>query len=174
MSRIRCLLFAGVLVVTGREGALAQGAPGWVRWSDSGIVVRFPRSMSPDSISREMRVADRFSGYEWRVIFMDGNRAMLSAFVVAPDDSLALHRIRTIAEAYRLGDLRQCSRDQVVLACDRPARGLVRDVDGQLEIGIMDNRWISAAIGAREPRLRLMVKRNREELWTEEYPLVGH
>jgi len=171
---MRCFLLAGTLAVAGAGNALAQGASGWVRWSDSGIVVRFPRSMSPDSITREMRVGDRFSGYEWRVIFLDGNRALLSAFVVAPDDSLALHRIRTIAEAYRLGDLRQCSRDEAVLTCDRPARGLVRDVDGQLEIGIMDSRWISAALGARDPRMRLMVKRNREELWTEEYPLVGH
>ncbi len=174
MFQLRRLLLAGLLVVAGRGDVQAQGAPGWVRWSDSGIVVRFPRSMSPDSISREMRVADRFSGYEWRVIFMDGNRALLSALVVAPDDSLALHPIRTIADAYRLGDLRQCARDAEVLACDRPARGLVRDIDGQLEIGIMDSRWIAAALGARDPKMRLMVKRNREELWTEEYPLTGH
>ena len=174
MSRRRCFVIASALVIAGVGAAPAQGPPGSVRWSDSGIVVRFPRSMSPDSISREMRVGDRFSGYEWRVIFMDGNRALLSALVVAPDDSLLLHQIRTIAEAYRLGDLRQCARDAAVLACDRPARGLVRDIAGQLEIGIMDNRWISAALAARDPRMRLMVKRNREELWTEEFPLVGH
>ncbi len=174
MPGSRLLLSAAAVFMFGAGRALAQGAPGGVRWSDSGIVARFPRSMSPDSISREMRVGDQFSGYEWRVIFMDGNRALLSAFVVAPDDSLMLHRIPTIEEAYRVGDLRQCSRDQAVLACDRPARGLVRDVDGQVEVGIMDSRWISAALGAREPKMRLIVRRNREELWTGEFPLTGH
>lgn len=174
MPGSRLLLVAFALVTFGGGGVLAQGAPGGVRWSDSGIVARFPRSMSPDSITREMRVSDQFSGYEWRVIFMDGSRALLSAFVIAPDDSLTLHPIRTIEEAYLLGDLRQCTRDQAVLACNRPARGLVRDIDGQVEIGIMDSRWISAALGAREPRMRLIVRRNREELWAEEFPLTGH
>jgi hypothetical protein len=162
------------LSLLGAGQVRAQAAPGRASWGDSGIVVRFPRSMSPDSISREMRVADRFSGYEWRVIFMDGDRALLSALVVAPDDSLALHRIATIEAAYKVGDLRQCARDQQVLACDRPARGLVRDINGQLEIGIVDSRWLTAVLGAREPKVRLMVKRNREDLWSEEYPLIAH
>jgi len=152
----------------------AQGAPGHASWGDSGLVVRFPRSMSPDSISKEMRVGDRFSGYEWRVIFMDGDRALLSALVVSPDDSLELHQIKSIEAAYRLGDLRQCYRDQQVLACDRPARGVVRDVEGQIEIGIVDSRWLTAVLGAREPKVRLMVKRNREDLWSEEFPLKAH
>jgi hypothetical protein len=121
-----------------------------------------------------MRVGDRFSGYEWRVIFVDGDRALLSALVVAPDDSLELHRIPTIAAVYQVGDLRQCSRDREVLACDRPARGLVRDVDGQIEIGIVDSRWLTAVVSARDPKVRLMVKRNREELWSGEYPISRH
>lgn len=154
--------------------ANAQQSDARVSWADSGITVRFPRAMSPDSITREMRVLDNFSGYEWRVILLDGDRAWLSALVVPPDDSLALHRYTTIKEAYFAGDLRQCSRDAEVLVCDRPARGLVRDVDGQVEISIVDGRWIAAVLQARAPLVRLLVKRNREDLWSEDFPLSSH
>ena len=70
------------------------------RLSDSGIVVRFPRSMSPDSITREMPVMDLFSGYEWRVALINRDQALVTALVVAPNDSLRLHRYATIKDAY--------------------------------------------------------------------------
>ena len=129
---------------------------------DSGIIVRFPRAVSPDSITREMLVGDLFSGYEWRIILGGGDRqVLLTAFVIPPDDTLALHRYRTIQAAYMAGDLRQCQRNDQVLACDRPARGLVRDRGGQLEIGILDGRWVSFALQTPNPVLRLLVKRAR-------------
>lgn len=142
-------------------------------WDSAGFVVRFPRSVSPDSVTVEMTVGDNFSGYEWRVALIgDGDETLLTAFVIAPDDTLALHRYRSIAEAWQAGALRRCEREASVLACARPARGFVRDAGGRLEIGIRDANWLRFALRARAPRLLLMVKRDRQELWSEELPLT--
>ncbi|MGH7592661.1 MAG: hypothetical protein ACRELE_02250, partial [Gemmatimonadales bacterium] len=45
--------------------------------SDSGIVVRFPRFVSPDLITREMTVGDLFSGYEWRVVLLGREQSLV-------------------------------------------------------------------------------------------------
>ncbi len=140
--------------------------------NDSGLVVRFPRSMSPDSITRDMLVPDHFSGYEWRVIFLDRNDALVTAFVIAPDDTLAIHRYRTIAQAYDAGSLRRCERNLQVLECDHLARGLVRDADGRLEIAILDPSWLSLAFNVGTPMVRLVVKRARDVLWAEDVPVL--
>lgn len=142
--------------------------------SDSGLTVRFPRFMSPDSITREMPVSDLFSGYEWRVILLGPDASLLSALVVAPNDSLVLHRYTSIKAVYDAGDLRQCHRSDLVLECDRLARGLVRDVGGRLEVGILDSRWLLMALQQEKPVVRLAVKRNRDILWTADIPLAVH
>jgi hypothetical protein len=141
--------------------------------SDSGIVVRFPRAVSPDSITRDMAVQDMFSGYEWRVVLLGPSEAYVTALVIPPNDSLVLHRYPTIAAAYMAGDLRQCHRTDLVLECDRLARGLVRDVAGRIEVGIVDSRWLLMALQAPNPVIRLVVKRNRETLWAADVPLVA-
>jgi hypothetical protein len=131
--------------------------------------------MSPDLITQEAVVGDLFSGYEWRVVLLGPDHALLSALVIPPDETLAIHRYRSIAEAYLAGDLRTCERgDNVVLHCDRPARGLVRDVGGRLEIGLADSRWIAMALLSTKPMVRLVVKRNRIVLWMADLPLVTH
>ena len=143
--------------------------------SDSGIVVRFPRTMSPDSITREMPVTDLFSGYEWRVALVNKERALLVALVVAPNDTLRMHRYTTIKDTYMAGDLRSCQRqNDLVLECDHLARGLVRDVDGRVEIAIVDRNWLLMALQSSEPVVRLIVKRNRETLWSADILLVSH
>jgi hypothetical protein len=142
--------------------------------SDSGIVVRFPRFVSPDSITREMPVGDLFSGYEWRVVLLGNDEALVSALVIPPNDSLVIHRYATIKAAYLAGDLRSCRRSDIVLECDRPTRGLVRDVNGRLEIGIVDGRWITMALQSFRPVVRLIVKRARVVLWTADTPLALH
>ena len=142
--------------------------------SDSGIVVQFPRFVSPDSITREMPVGDLFSGYEWRVVLLGREQALLAALVIPPNDSLVIHHYATIAGAYMAGDLRSCQRSDMVLECDRPARGLVRDVDGRLEIGIVDSRWLTMAMQSTRPMVRLVVKRARQLLWFADVPLVIH
>lgn len=140
--------------------------------NDSGIMVRFPRIVSPDSITREMPVGDLFSGYEWRVVLMTGDQALLTALVLAPNDSLVLHRYTTIDSLYMAGDLRQCWRDDRVLECDRLARGLVRDAGGSIEVGISDSRWITLALQSAAPIVRLVVKRDRVILWSADIPLT--
>jgi hypothetical protein len=145
-----------------------------VTLSDSGLVVRFPRSMSPDSITREMGVDDLFSGYEWRVILLGKTSALLTAFVIPVNDSLIIHRYRTIKAAFDAGGFRTCTRNAEVLDCDRLARGLVRDANGQLEIGILDRQWLAQAFQSGTPTLRLVVKRAREILWTEDVPIKVH
>lgn len=142
-----------------------------VSWDARGITVRFPRFLSPDSITSETRVGDAFSGYEWRVILVGDQRAYLAALVIPPTDSLTIHRVATIDDAYRLGDLRSCDRttSNLVLRCNRLAQGLVRDVAGRLEIGIVDGRWLQTALTAREPKVRLLVKVARETIWEEEH-----
>lgn len=144
-----------------------------VSWDARGITVRFPRFLSPDSITSETRVGDAFSGYEWRVILVGDQRAWLAALVIPPTDSLTIHKVATIDEAYRLGDLRSCDRttSNLVLRCNRLAQGLVRDVAGQLEIGIVDGRWLQTALTAREPKVRLVVKVAKETIWEEEHPI---
>ena len=142
--------------------------------SDSGIVVRFPRSMSPDSITREMPVVDLFSGYEWRVALVTRDRALVVALVVAPNDTFRLHRYTTIKDVYMAGDLRTCQRNDRVLECNRLARGLVRDVDGRVEIAITDNNWLLMAMQSTNPVVRLIVERNREILWSADIPLALH
>jgi hypothetical protein len=169
-------VLAGLAMVVMVIGAAAQGTDtlATATLSDSGIVVRFPRSMSPDSITREMPVMDLFSGYEWRVALVSGDRALLAALVVAPNDSLRIHRYATIKDAYMAGDLRSCQRNVVVLECDRLARGLVRDVNGRVEIAIVDRNWLLMALQATDPVVRLIVKRDREILWTADLPLANH
>jgi hypothetical protein len=144
-----------------------------VSWDARGITVRFPRFLSPDSITSETRVGDAFSGYEWRVILVGEPRAYLAALVIPPTDSLTIHKVSTIDEAYRLGDLRSCDRttSNLVLRCNRLAQGLVRDVEGRLEIGIVDGRWLQTALTAREPKVRLIVKVAKETIWEEEHPI---
>ena len=154
-----------LIVSTSRTAAQAPENVATATLSDSGIVVKFPRSMSPDSITREMTVGDLFSGYEWRVVLLGNDQALLAALVIPPNDSLVIHRYVTIKAAYLAGDLRSCQRADVVLQCDRPARGLVRDVNGRLEIGIVDSRWILMALQSPNPAVRLIVKRARETLW---------
>jgi hypothetical protein len=142
--------------------------------SDSGLVVRFPRAMSPDSITREMTVPDLFSGYEWRVIFLRQDAALLTAFVIPPDDTLAIHHYQTIRQAFDAGGLRRCERNQQVLDCNWLARGLVRDAGGRLEIAIVDPSWLSLAFHFDAPVVRLVVKRARQVLWAEDVPVVIH
>lgn len=161
------------LLVAGSGTAQSADSVATATLSDSGIVVRFPRVMSPDSITREMTVMDLFSGYEWRVALLNGDRAVVIALVVAPNDSLRLHRVATIKDAYMKGDLRSCQRRDLVLACNRLARGLVRDVGGRLEIAIGDANWLLMATQATNPIVRLIVKRDREILWTADVPLTG-
>ena len=166
---------AGMLAGAGTAPAQSADTTATATLSDSGIVVVFPRAMSPDSITHEAVVGDLFSGYEWRVVLLGPDHALLSAFVIPPDETLAIHRYASIAEAYLAGDLRTCQRgDNVVLHCDRPARGLVRDVGGRLEIGIVDSRWISMALQLTRPMVRLVVKRDRIVLWMADLPLVTH
>jgi hypothetical protein len=155
-------------------GAQAPDSIATATLSDSGIVVRFPRFVSPDSITREMPVSDLFSGYEWRVVLLGRDQALLTALVIPPNDSLVIHRYATIKAAYLAGDLRSCQRGDLVLECDRRARGLVRDVDGRLEIGIADSRWITLALQSSNPVVRLIVKRARQVLWTADIPLIFH
>lgn len=140
--------------------------------SDSGIVVRFPRSMSPDSITEEMPVTDLFSGYEWRVALVTRSRVLVVALVVPPNDTLRLHRYATIKEVYMAGDLRSCQRNDLVLECNRLARGLVRDVNGRVEIAVNDPSWLLLALQSSEPVVRLVVKRDRQVLWSADLPLV--
>lgn len=142
-------------------------------WDSAGFVVRFPRAMSPDSITLEMMVGDNFSGYEWRVALVgDGGNALLTAFVIPPDDTLRLRRYPTIADAFRAGDLRRCRRSASVLECSVPARGFVRDAEGHIEIGIRDASWLRFAFASRRPRILVVVKRDRQEVWSDEFPLV--
>lgn len=141
-------------------------------WDSAGFVVRFPRSVSPDSVTRDMPVSDNFSGYEWRVALIgDAGNALLTAFVIPPDDTLHLHRYHTIADAWRAGDLRRCERDNEVIACSRPARGFMRDAAGRIEIGIRDAAWLRFALQSQRPRLLLVVKRDRQEVWSAEFEL---
>jgi hypothetical protein len=165
-----------MVIVVAASPAAAQSADttATATLSDSGIVVRFPRSMSPDSITREMPVMDLFSGYEWRVVLVNRDRALVTALVVAPNDSLRLHRYTTIKDAYMAGDLRQCQRNDLVLECSRLARGLVRDVNGRVEIAIIDSNWLLMAMQSANPVVRLVVKRDREILWTVDLPLASH
>ncbi|MES1260026.1 MAG: hypothetical protein ABUL71_05470 [Gemmatimonadota bacterium] len=169
---------AGAGTGTGARGAPlprpSDTAAATATLSDSGIVVRFPRSMSPDSITREMPASDLFGGYEWRVVLVSGERALLSALVIAPNDSLVLHRYTTIRAVYMAGDLRNCHRNDLVIECDRLARGLVRDVDGRVEIAVIDSNWLLMAMRAEHPVVRLVVKRNRETLWSADVPLSRH
>ncbi len=143
--------------------------------SDSGIVVRFPRSMSPDSITREMPVKTSISFRDTSGAsrFVNGDRAVVSALVVAPNDSLVIHRYTSIRAVYMAGDLRSCHRtNDIVLECNRLARGLVRDVDGRVEIAVVDNTWLLMAMESAHPVVRLVVKRNRETLWAMDVPLT--
>ncbi len=177
MARRRCgALIAAAVVASGVPAALhAQRAPDSVATAtlnDSGLMVRFPRAMSPDSITREMPVGDLFSGYEWRVVLLVGDQALLTALVLEPNDSLLLHRYTSIDALYMAGDLRQCWRDDQVLECDRLARGLVRDAGGSIEVGISDSRWITLALQAARPMVRLVVKRDRVILWSVDIPLA--
>jgi hypothetical protein len=143
--------------------------------SDSGVVIRFPRFVSPDSITREMPVADLFSGYEWRVALLGHDAALLTALVVAPNDSLVIHHYGSIKEVYMAGDLRQCQRaNDLVISCGRLARGLVRDVGGCIEIAIIDTRWMLMAMELEHPTVRLVVKRARQILWMADVPLIAH
>jgi hypothetical protein len=160
-----------VIAVSGVAGQAPDSAA-TATLSDSGIVVLFPRFMSPDSITREMPVGDLFSGYEWRVALLGRDQALLTALVIPPNDSLMIHRFATIKAAYLAGDLRSCQRGDLVLECDRPARGLVRDVNGRLEIGIVDSRWLTMALQLPTPTVRLVVKRAREILWSADIPLA--
>jgi hypothetical protein len=170
-----CWVLAGVIsmLVASQAHAQATDTIATATLSDSGIVVRFPRAMSPDSITREMPVMDLFSGYEWRVVLVSQDRALVTALVVAPNDSLRLHRYPTIKDAYMAGDLRQCQRNDLVLECNRLARGLVRDVNGRVEIAIIDNNWLLMAVQAAHPVVRLIVKRDRELLWSADLPLAN-
>jgi hypothetical protein len=173
MSRVA---LAGIVFVVAGASAQARDSSATATLSDSGIVVRFPRAMSPDSITREMPVLDLFSGYEWRVALITRERALVTALVVAPNDSLRIHRYTTIRAVYMAGDLRQCLRNVLVLECNRLARGLVRDVDGRVEIAISDSNWLLLALQSANPVVRLVVKRNREILWSADIPLAspGH
>jgi hypothetical protein len=167
--------FALAIVIPGAAAAQATDTTATATLSDSGIVVRFPRTMSPDSITREMPVTDLFSGYEWRVALVDKERALLVALVVAPNDTLRMHRYTTIKDTYMAGDLRSCQRhNDLVLECDHLARGLVRDVAGRVEIAIVDRSWLLMALQSSEPVVRLVVKRNREILWAADIPLTIH
>ncbi len=142
-------------------------------WNTKGLTIRFPRSVSPDSITYDTRVGDAFSGFEWRVILITDQRPYLAALVIAPSDSLTLQHVSTIAEAYRIGDLRSCDRTtgNLVLRCNRLAQGLVRDVNGQLEIVIVDSRWLQAMVTSRTARVHLLVKVAKETVWEEELPV---
>jgi|CXWL01.1.fsa_nt_gi hypothetical protein len=139
-------------------------------WNTRGLTIRFPRSVSPDSITYDTRVADAFSGFEWRVILITDQRPYMAALVITPSDSLTLTRVPTIAEAYRVGDLRSCDRTtgNLVLRCSRLAQGLVRDVEGRLEIAIVDTRWLQALMTSRTARVHLVVKVAKETVWEEE------
>lgn len=171
-----CRRLTAIALVTLGSGAAAQSPDSLATatLSDSGIVVRFPRFVSPDSITREMPVEDLFSGYEWRVVLLGGDQVLVSALVIPPNDSLVIHRYTSIKAAYMAGDLRSCRRSDLVLECDRPARGLVRDVNGRLEIGIIDSRWLILAMQTANPVVRLVVKRARQVLWFADVPLVSH
>ena len=94
----------------------------------------------------------------------------MAALVITPSDSLTLQHVPTIAEAYRVGDLRSCDRTtgNLVLRCNRLAQGLVRDVDGRLEIAIVDTRWLQALMTSRTVRVHLLVKVAKETVWEEE------
>lgn len=166
--------FVALALVPGVRGLAGQSpdSSATATLSDSGVVVRFPRFVSPDSITREMPVLDLFSGYEWRVALVSDDQALVAVLVVAPNDSLVIHRYTSIAAVYMAGDLRSCQRDAVVLACNRLARGLVRDVNGRIEIALVDNNWLVMALRAPHPVVRLVVKRNRETLWSADVPLV--
>ena len=181
MKMVVAVMLVGAMFASQQVGA--QGAPvtravdtavATATLSDSGIVVRFPRSMSPDSITREMPVLDLFSGYEWRVVLVSGENALVSALVLAPNDSLVVHRFTSIAAIYMAGDLRSCHRNLIVIECDRLARGLVRDVDGRVEIALIDNNWLVMAMRSPNPVVRLVVKRNRDILWTQDIALIRH
>jgi len=172
MNWSRGVAVAVTLALTTRAGAQLKEATATATLSDSGIVVRFPRSMSPDSITREMPVLDLFSGYEWRVALVSGDRALVSALVVAPNDSLVIHRYATIRSVYMAGDLRACQRNLTVIECNHLARGLVREVDGRIEIALIDNNWLVMAMQSPHPVVRLAVKRNRETLWSADIPLL--
>ena len=174
MRLVRSVLVGAVaLALTSSAAAQAADTTATATLSDSGIVVRFPRTMSPDSITREMPVMDLFSGYEWRVALLSGERALVTALVVAPNDSLRMHRYTSIQALYMAGDLRSCQRQDLVLECNHLARGLVREVNGRVEIAIIDNSWLVMATQSANPVVRLIVKRDREILWTADIPLVG-
>lgn len=162
----------GLLLVVGlATGVGAQVPAARATWDSTGITVVFPREFSPDRITLDTVVGDAFSGYEWRVILVGENEVYVSALVVPPDSNLVLRRILTIADAYRMGDLRRCARADLTLACSRPARGWVADADGSVEIGIVDFRWLALAARSPYPKLRLVVRRARQELWSEDVPL---
>lgn len=130
--------------------------------------MRFPRELSPDRLSLETTVGDAFSGYEWRVVLDVSPRASLVAFVIPPDSqTLRLPTWHDNVEAVRLGrsQVRSCDPGVITLRCGRPANGLVRLVDDQLELVIAEPRWFLAVSGSRPVHLRVAVRRAGEELW---------
>jgi hypothetical protein len=135
------------------------------------VTVRFPRRVSPDSITREQKVDDLFGGYEWRIVLVAGKDVLLNAFVIPPTPELLLHRYSTVAEAYYAGTLRRCEKFDVVITCARLATAAMRDVDGQMEITISDLRWLSLISKAKNPSLILVVKRASQDLLYQEVPL---
>ena len=167
MTRTRLLFVVGLATGLGAQAPTARAT-----WDSTGITVVFPREFSPDRITLDTVVGDAFSGYEWRVILVGENAVYLSALVVPPDSNLVLRRILTIADAYRMGDLRRCALADLTLACSRPARGWVDDADGRVEIGIVDFRWLALAARSPHPKLRLVVRRARQQLWSEDVPLT--
>lgn len=136
-----------------------------------GVTVRFPRRVSPDSITRVQKVPDLFGSYEWRIILVAGKDVLLNAFIIPPTPDLMLQRYNSIADAYYAGYLRRCERAEITYNCTRLAAAAMRDVGGQMEITISDLRWLALISKAERPSLILVVKRGGEDLLYQEVPL---
>jgi hypothetical protein len=140
-----------------------------------GIVARFPGEFGPAVISQDLVVADRFSGYEWRVVLSRAGSSTLVAFVIPPDpDRLQLRRFATNEAAIRAGGsrIRRCEPDLLTIRCGRTARGLVRMSGGSFELVITEPRWLLAADSG-GARVHLAVRRGGVELWSASSPLPG-
>jgi hypothetical protein len=132
--------------------------------------------MAPVAIGLDTTVGDRFSGYEWRVVLERGASSWLVAFVIPPDPQhLTLRRFATNEDAVRAGGnrIRRCEPDLTTIRCGRTARGLVRLVNGQLELLVSESRWAIPAVGD-QVEVHMAVRRGGEELWSASHSIPPH
>ncbi len=103
----------------------------------------FPRDCAADARRPSVRLSDRYSGPERRMIIRLDTTHLAAVHKVYPDTGLILPSYRSLDEVLRAGQLQSCDLHSWILVCGPRLKGDAKLLDCRIVLRIRSRAWLN-------------------------------